>query len=77
MVALCSFRRSGPPFANLAPYVGLVANGLKDGIADGGLVFLRDQTLRLHLRWSDGYEPDNLQLFAPKPFNACQTAWLA
>ncbi|TWA99001.1 hypothetical protein FBZ96_105680 [Bradyrhizobium stylosanthis] len=28
MVALCSFCGSGPSFANLAPYVGLIANGI-------------------------------------------------
>ncbi|UGA48952.1 conjugal transfer protein TrbE (plasmid) [Bradyrhizobium quebecense] len=42
MVALRSFRRSGPSFADLVPYAGLVANGivlLKDGSLMAGWYF--------------------------------------
>ncbi|MGY4302729.1 type IV secretory pathway VirB4 component [Bradyrhizobium sp. i1.4.4] len=42
MVALSSFRHSGPSFADLVPYAGLVANGivlLKDGSLMAGWYF--------------------------------------
>lgn len=42
MVALHSFRHSGPSFADLVPYAGLVGNGivlLKDGSLMAGWYF--------------------------------------